>query len=440
MPEINFNGFTISDEHLHVVLRRIAGLFDKNIEVRSGDRKSVVTGSNQKSLHLARRAVDFHVAGFSDADVFKRLRANTGRVFDRSEGYEIIHHGRFTSTGGPHIHIGHYLGKHQGQALFKTEGLTPGTGGQYKVEAQPITGTGPLETPTLARLTGSVGQKGRNLPKDVKTVQTLMNLARLNLIQAGIAFEPFDPLDDDSEVGDLTLGAIKIFQRNIVGLKRPDRRIDPDGRTWRVLLATARNDPEQMQALRKRTQNVPLPAPDSVLTPDAAPELLLTDPRIRAMLDVIGFSEGTNDNYGVVVRGKVIGPANSPLLGKINVIVTELNDHPRLLVRVNPAINSTAAGRYQFLIGTWDGLGLPDFSPRSQDLGAIKLMKRRKMIEPLLNNDFDLAVQRGCKEWASFPDAAKGGQSHFGGQPAHSLAKLRSKYQEALQTHSGDIL
>jgi muramidase (phage lysozyme) len=164
---------------------------------------------------------------------------------------------------------------------------------------------------------------------------------------------------------------------------------------------------------------------------------LLQEPRIKAMLDMIGFSEGTRDGYGVVVRGRVIGPAGSPFLGRHNVVVTDFRDHPRLLVRVNSSINSTAAGRYQFLQRTWDGLHLPDFSPRSQDLGAIMLMQRRRMIEPLLRDDFDTAVQRGSLEWASFPDAEKGGQSHFGGQPAHPLGTLRRRYQEALRRHRG---
>jgi len=277
-----------------------------------------------------------------------------------------------------------------------------------------------MTDPTAPAIVGSVGLRGQNLRDDVETIQTLLNRARQNLLTAGRQFEFFAPLDENGILGDLTLEAIKIFQRDIAGFSHPDQRIDPGGRTWLSLVTVAGGDPGQ-----------PLP-PGSA---DAAPEELLQEPRIKAMLDMIGFSEGTDDGYGVVVRGRVVGPAGSAFLGRVNVVVTDFRDHPRLLVQVNSALRSSAAGRYQFLQGTWDGLNLPDFSPRSQDLGAIMLMKRRRMIDPLLHDDFDTAVQRGSLEWASFPDANNGGQSHFGGRPAHPLETLRRRYQEALRTH-----
>lgn len=176
------------------------------------------------------------------------------------------------------------------------------------------------------------------------------------------------------------------------------------------------------------------------LSADPTPAELLRDPRVRAMLDTIAFAEGTGNNYGRVVFGTVLGardanaPFNRSLVGKRNVVVTDFNRHPNLSVRwKNGQPPSSAAGRYQFLYSTWNGLKMPDFSPRSQDLGAIKLMQRRGMIEPLLRGDFTAAVRRGAPEWASLPVA--GGGSYYSAQGAKELADLRSVFSTSLRRY-----
>lgn len=166
----------------------------------------------------------------------------------------------------------------------------------------------------------------------------------------------------------------------------------------------------------------------------SSPEELARDPRVRAMLDVLGFTEGTGDNYGRVVYGTVLrAPYNPDLVGRRNVTVTDFSRHPNILVRVRPGLNSTAAGRYQFLKGTWDGLGMRDFSPRSQDIAAVKLMQRRGMIEPLLRGDIRTAVFRGAPEWASLP-TARGG-SYYGGQPARTIREIETRYNASLERY-----
>lgn len=154
------------------------------------------------------------------------------------------------------------------------------------------------------------------------------------------------------------------------------------------------------------------------------------------MLDVLSFTEGTGSHYGKVVNGTVLSSPNFPdLVGKKNVSVTDLSKHPNILVQVNSSIKSTAAGRYQFLKGTWDGLGMSDFSAASQDVAAVKLMKRRGMIQPLLEGDVAKAVHKGAPEWASLPK--EGGGSYYGGQTARSLEQIEAKYKEALKQRGG---
>lgn len=141
-----------------------------------------------------------------------------------------------------------------------------------------------------------------------------------------------------------------------------------------------------------------------------------------AFLDMIAHSEGTDNGrqttmlqgYDVIVGGGLL---------------TDYRDHPRKLValpRYN--IKSSAAGRYQFIRGTWDGvakkLGLKDFSPRSQDLAAVELIRQRGGLVHIIEGRFDLAVQACRKEWASLPGAGYG-------QFEQSLATLRKKYTDA---------
>jgi RHS repeat-associated protein len=155
------------------------------------------------------------------------------------------------------------------------------------------------------------------------------------------------------------------------------------------------------------------------------PENVTADCRIRAMLDTIAYSEGAD--YGTVVHGTVIrAPSHPELVGRRNVTVTDFSDHPNALVRVGPTLTSTAAGRYQFLHRTWTSLGLPDFTPRSQDQGAITLMRRRGMIGPLMSGDVQTAITNGNREWASLPGSPYG-------QGTRSMNRLVSVYNNALQ-------
>ena len=163
----------------------------------------------------------------------------------------------------------------------------------------------------------------------------------------------------------------------------------------------------------------------------SAAQELVHHPKIKGMLEVLAFTEGTGNNYGKVVNGTVISSPHHPeLVGKKNVSVTDLSQHPNILVQVNATIKSTAAGRYQFLKRTWDGLGMQDFQPKSQDIAAVRLMMMRGMIEPLLTDNLRKAVSKGAPEWASLP--TEGGGSFFGGQPARTISEIEKKYNEAL--------
>jgi muramidase (phage lysozyme) len=85
--------------------------------------------------------------------------------------------------------------------------------------------------------------------------------------------------------------------------------------------------------------------------------------------------------------------------------------HPHRAVTVG-RYTSTAAGAYQFLSRTWDGLvsqfHFEDFSPFNQDLGAVALVAQHGALEDVIVGRITDAVQKCRKEWASLPGAGDG--------------------------------
>src|SRR5574343_871305 len=145
----------------------------------------------------------------------------------------------------------------------------------------------------------------------------------------------------------------------------------------------------------------------------------LASSNVRAFLAMIRDGEGTSDDDG---SRRMFG-------GKL---FDGFDDHPRQVqtyaLKKGGQLSSTAAGAYQFLSRTWDGLvkqwGFKDFSPHSQDLGAIALILGRKALDDVIAGRFDAAVRKCNKEWASLPGSPYG-------QPTTTLEKARQVYQDA---------
>ncbi|MEJ2407677.1 MAG: N-acetylmuramidase family protein [Candidatus Thiodiazotropha sp.] len=74
------------------------------------------------------------------------------------------------------------------------------------------------------RIKSSVGNRGANHPSDVMVVQRLLNKHLSSLT-------PLLPLVEDGNCGPITTGMIIEFQRKVVGLRKPDGRDDPVGKT-----------------------------------------------------------------------------------------------------------------------------------------------------------------------------------------------------------------
>lgn len=120
------------------------------------------------------------------------------------------------------------------------------------------------------------------------------------------------------------------------------------------------------------------------------------NPNVRKMLDLIAASEGSKYGYNTLFGNQQF---------------SNLSAHPNVrkaFKQTDGTTNyTTAAGRYQFLNGTWNNLakqyGFRDFSPKAQDLGAIALIAGRGALNDVMSGNYKAAIQKLGKEWASLP-------------------------------------
>jgi muramidase (phage lysozyme) len=129
----------------------------------------------------------------------------------------------------------------------------------------------------------------------------------------------------------------------------------------------------------------PFQYPDRLQTDQA----LSDDPRVQAFLATLRGQEG--QRYDAVVGG-----------GSFD----DYSQHPDIGVG-----NSHAAGAYQFQPGTWapiqKALNLPDFSPDSQDLAAVDLLRQTGATDKLLSGDLDGAIFAASRQWSGMPNQAE---------------------------------
>lgn len=116
---------------------------------------------------------------------------------------------------------------------------------------------------------------------------------------------------------------------------------------------------------------------------------------VRKFLMLITFTEGTD-------RDKT--PYNE-LFGFTNFI--GYSKHPGILIK-SRNYSSTAAGRYQILKKTAAYLKMKDFTPESQDLAAIQLIKDAKAYDLVVAGKFEEAIGKTNKIWASLPGSPYG--------------------------------
>jgi lysozyme len=122
------------------------------------------------------------------------------------------------------------------------------------------------------------------------------------------------------------------------------------------------------------------------------------DPNVRAFLAMIRRGEGTSgaNGYRTLYGGSLF---------------SDYSRHPNTAITAG-GITSTAAGAYQILYRTWIEIaaayGLTDFTPDSQDVAAVALIKRRGALADVLAGRWQTAIAKCAKEWASLPGSPYG--------------------------------
>ena len=121
----------------------------------------------------------------------------------------------------------------------------------------------------------------------------------------------------------------------------------------------------------------------------------VNNPNVRKVLDFISTAEGAD--YDTGFGGAKISLDKHP------------NETKYFRNKEGKRLPTTAAGRYQFIGSTYrslsNRLGLNDFSPASQDLAAVELIKEKGALDDIVKGDITTAIKKLNTTWASLPDS-----------------------------------
>lgn len=140
---------------------------------------------------------------------------------------------------------------------------------------------------------------------------------------------------------------------------------------------------------------------------------------LRATLDAIAWCEGTLNDMGY-----------RTMFGYR--YFDSFADHPRQYFefrnQAGQLLYTSAAGRYQIIIKTWDALrdrlGLPDFSPASQDAAAVELIRERGALQDAYAGRMEAVADKCRATWASLPGSNVA-------QPTRTMSQVIAAYQNA---------
>jgi muramidase (phage lysozyme) len=152
-------------------------------------------------------------------------------------------------------------------------------------------------------------------------------------------------------------------------------------------------------------------------------EEYLKHKNVKAFLDAIAESEGGNyqAKYGY-------GWAPGFKTGKWT--FTDESTHPG----VGYGGSTSASGRYQINIATWreysGKMALTDFTPHTQDLIAVDILRTLGVIEKIKAGDIPGAMPKAATRWAALPEGP-GKANHYPPQPYVEYSAFLASYESA---------
>lgn len=152
-------------------------------------------------------------------------------------------------------------------------------------------------------------------------------------------------------------------------------------------------------------------------------EEYLKDPNVKAYLAAIAKAEGGDYHakYGY-------GWAKGFQTGKWT--FTDESTHPG----AGFGGSTTASGLYQITIATWreygGKMGLTDFTPHTQDLIAVDILRTLGVIDKIKAGDIPGAMPKAATRWAALPEGP-GKKNHYPPQPYAEYPDFLSYYKSA---------
>jgi muramidase (phage lysozyme) len=147
----------------------------------------------------------------------------------------------------------------------------------------------------------------------------------------------------------------------------------------------------------------------------------LKNVNVRAFLQAIADAEGGGYDfkYGAV-KGKRMDPWR----------FTDYSTHP------GPGYGgaTTAAGMYQINKATWQDhgerrMGLTDFTPETQDLIAVSMLRGLGVIDKIMGGDIEAGVFQASRQWAALPMGRDRAGRH--NQPYVKFERFEATYKAA---------